>query len=204
MPDISVESSSSNENKPKKKSKKKSTSTSESDATQTPPPPPSGDEHAEARIQHVEKPKGGALSTIVIIKEKTEETFSLLYIVGVMFVCVPYTFYLVFKSLFSSSGSDKIRNETFDLIKEDSRMLHMLGSDMIAKQVQQNVTFTDDSGHQRLQIIYEIQGGKGNARVDVEMLQEGKEWRMQYCIVSTQYSVIPIVDNRSLLDRPVL
>merc|ERR1712154_467205 len=112
-----------------------------------------------------------------------------------------YTIYLVFKSLFSSSGADKVRNDTFDLIKEDSRIMRILGSDIIAKQVTQNVQFVDDHNNERLQIIYEVQGGKGSGRVDVEMLKDGKEWRMQYVIVSTQYTVIPIVDNRSLFDR---
>lgn len=119
-------------------------------------------------------------------------------------VCLPYTIYLVFKSLFSSSGSDRIRNETFDLIKEDSRILRILGHDMIAKQATQTATYFDDLGQERLQMIYQIQGSKGNARVDVEMLKKDKEWIMQYCIVTTQYSVISIVDNRSLFDRPVM
>ena len=166
--------------------------------------PPEGDINAKPDIQHIPKSESGELSTFVVIKEKTQETFSVIYIFGILFCCLPYTIWLVFKSLFSSSGSDKIRNETFDLIKEDSRILRILGNDIIAKQVTQNVTFFDNSGQERLQMIYQIQGSKGNARVDVEMLKQDKEWKMQYCIVTTQYSVVSIVDNRSLFDRPIM
>lgn len=160
--------------------------------------PPEGDRDAKPDLQHIPGASSGELSTFVVIKEKTQETVSVIYIVGILFCCLPYTIYLVFKSLFSSSGSDKIRNETFDLIKEDSRILRILGNDVIAKQVAQNVAFVDDHGHERLQIIYEIVGRKGEGKVHVEMLREGKEWRMQYCIVATQFSEITIVDNRLL------
>jgi len=86
----------------------------------------------------------------------------------------------------------------FDLIREDSRILRILGNDVIAKQVAQNVSFIDNQGQERMQIIYEIQGRKGEGKVHVEMLKEDKEWRMQYCIVATQFSEITIVDNRLL------
>ena len=184
----------------KKPSKKKKSSSSSSSSASKSENEPQGDADAEAKIQHIPR-SGGELSTFVVIKEKTQETFSVIYIVGILLVCLPYTIYLVFSSLFSSSGSDKIRNETFDLIREDSRILRILGNDIIAKQATQNVSFVDGDGNERLQIIYQIQGGKGEGRVDVEMLKEGKEYRMQYCIVTTQYSMISIVDNRSLFDR---
>ena len=194
-------SSSSSGKKPSKK-KKSSDESPESEQTVHAHNEPAGDANAKPDIQHI--PQSGELSTFVVIKEKTQEGLSIIYIVGILMVCLPYTIYLVFKSLFSSSGSDKIRNETFDLIKEDSRILRILGSDIIAKQVNQNVSFLDDSGQERMQIIYQIQGGKGIAKVHVEMLKEEKDWRIQYCIVQTQYSDIPIVDNRSLFDRPAL
>eukprot|EP01084_Bolivina_argentea_P171403 296956_1 len=183
----------------KKPSKKKSSSSS----APKPSTEPQGDPSADPNVVHTPQQES-QLSTFVVIKEKTQETLSVVYIVGILLCCLPYTIYLVFRSMFSSSGADKIRNETFDLIQEDSRILRILGNDIIAKQVRQNVIFTDDAGQERLQLIYEIQGSKGNGRVDVEMLKEDKDWRMQYCIVSTQYSVIPIVDNRSLMDRPLM
>ena len=180
--------------KPSSGKKKKSSSTASNVNNE-----PEGDPNAEAKVQHIGK-SGGELSTFVVIKEKTQEAFSIIYIIGIMICCLPYTIYLVIRELFFSSGPEKIKNETFDLIREDSRVTRILGNDIIAKQVKSNAKFIDGSGQERLQIIYEIQGGKGDARVDVEMLNKDKEWIMQYCIVSTQYSVIPIVDNRSLFD----
>lgn len=56
--------------------------------------------------------KQDAVSTFVKLKEKTEEGVSLIYIFGILFCALPYCFYLVFK----------IRNNSFDILKDDPRV----------------------------------------------------------------------------------
>ena len=75
--------------------------------------------------------------------------------------------------------------------------MRLIGNDIFAKQVGHHADFTDNDGCERSQIIYQIQGSKGEARVDVEMLKHDKQWRMEYCIVSTNYGEIRVVDNRA-------
>jgi hypothetical protein len=116
-------------------------------------------------------------------------------------VCFPYTIYLVLKSLFSDTGQDRLKNESFELVKDDPRVLRALGGDLYSKSVAHFAQFTDDHGDERCQVIYELVGSKGEGRVDVEHRQENGAWRMQYVIVTTPFTTIRIVDNRPLMER---
>ena len=79
--------------------------------------------------------------------------------------------------------------------------MRVVGSDAYATKIAHNSTFTDGDGNERLQVIYGLQGTKGEARVDVEMIKNNKEWEYQYIIVSTKFATIPVVDNRPLYAR---
>ena len=78
--------------------------------------------------------------------------------------------------------------------------MRILGNDVRAKGVAHHASFFDEDGRERKQVIYEITGSKGDARVDVEVLKD-KDWQMQYCIVTTQFANISIVDNRPIQFR---
>ncbi|ETO25679.1 hypothetical protein RFI_11460 [Reticulomyxa filosa] len=154
-----------------------------------------GTSQGRTEIVSTSKPNT-ALSTFVVVKEKTEEVISFAFIFGMASVAF-VTFGMLLKSLFSSGGGERIQRETFSLVQEDPRVIRAIGSDIFAQQVMHNVNFKDNDGHERSQVVYNIRGKKGEARVDVEMLNDDGKWEMQYCIVTTPFSVIPIVDNRA-------
>ncbi|ETO21343.1 hypothetical protein RFI_15861, partial [Reticulomyxa filosa] len=163
-----------------------------------------------------------ALSRFVVVKEKTEETVSFLYILGMTFLGV-YVFYLISTSLLSSGGEQRIQTQTFNLVKSDDRVnfsspspfhLHFLyviyiyiyiyvytymhvyiEKGILKEKLSFSATFRDEVG-EHVQVVYYVHGSKGEARIDVDMVKTNKEWEIFYCIVNAPFSVITIVDNR--------
>merc|ERR1719273_905284 len=138
-----------------------------------------------------------AISTFVVIKEKTEEGLSFIYVMGVLFCVLPGAIFMVGKSLLSESGSDNVRSKSYDLILEDAQCRHILGEDMFARQTSHHSEYTDDAGVQHVTVIYELKGNKTDARVDAEMKLVDNEWEWEFVIVTAPYGTIYVVDNRS-------
>merc|ERR550539_370169 len=137
-----------------------------------------------------------ALSTFVVIKERTEEGLSILYVIGTLCLVLPGAIYLVGKSLFTTSGADNVRSKSFELIQEHSQCRHMLGEDMFARQTSHSVEYKDDDDHDRVTVIYEIKGNKTDARVDAEMKYVDGDWEWEFVILTTPYGTIYVIDNR--------
>merc|ERR1719445_1207203 len=137
-----------------------------------------------------------AVSTFVVIKEKTEEGLSFIYVLGVLFVVLPGAIYVVLKSLFSTSGADNVRNKSYQMIQEHAQCRYILGEDMFAQQTSHSQEYTDDQGVKSMTVIYTVKGNKTDARVDAEMKFVDGEWDWEFVIVSAPYGVIYVVDNR--------
>lgn len=151
--------------------------------------------------KEVKKSEGGqstAISTFVVIKEKTEEGLAFIYVLGVLFAVLPGAIFIVLKSLFSGSGSDNVRSKSFELIQEHSQCRYIMGEDMFARQTSHSQEYKDDKGVERVTVIYEIKGNKTDARVDAEMKKIDGEWEWEFVIVSAPYGTIYVVDNRQL------
>merc|ERR1712173_155617 len=92
------------------------------------------------------------------------------------------------KSLFGGGGEEKLRAESFEIIREHSHTSRVLGDDLFANPIQYNSgIFTDDDGNDRSQIIYSVTGSLGEARVDAEKKKVDGTWDWEYIILSTQY-----------------
>ena len=88
-----------------------------------------------------------------MIKEKTEEGLSFIYVLGVLFVVLPGAIYVVLKSLFSESGADNVRNKSYEMIQEHAQCRYILGEDMFAQQTSHSQEYTDDQNVKRMTVI---------------------------------------------------
>ncbi|XP_015785901.1 mitochondrial import inner membrane translocase subunit Tim21 [Tetranychus urticae] len=113
----------------------------------------------------------------------TKLIFYLSFFAGglVLFGVIGYT---VFKELFSSSSPSKIQGKAFDLIKEDSRVIDLLGKDMKSfgsatwgrrgRHQPAYVTSQTPEGTIKMNMAFKLSGPRGRATAYVEIDDYGK------------------------------
>merc|ERR1719419_631592 len=99
---------------------------------------------ATTDVQKSKDPRSNAVSTFVKIKETTEEGISAIYVCGMLFLVLPGCFWMVIQALFSGGGEEKLRNDSFDKIRENIEVKRALGDDLFSNPIQYHTNFTDD------------------------------------------------------------